>query len=42
MLHAVDAGEESRMRLGARVRVSWRAKTAGEIHDIACFELDDA
>ena len=42
MLHAVDAGEESRMRTGARVRVSWRAKTAGEIHDIACFELEDA
>ena len=42
MLHAVDAGDETRMRTGARVRVRWREETLGEIHDIACFELEDA
>lgn len=38
LLHAVDAGDESLMRTGMRVRVRWREKTAGEIQDIACFE----
>lgn len=38
MLHAVDAGQESRMRTGMRVRVRWRDETLGEITDIACFE----
>lgn len=41
-LHAVDAGEESRMRTGMRVRPRWRAERVGEIHDIACFEPEDA
>ena len=35
MLHAVDAGEESKMRTGMRVRVRWRDETVGEILDIA-------
>jgi uncharacterized OB-fold protein len=38
MLHAVDAGEESKMRTGMRVRVRWRDETVGEILDITCFE----
>ena len=38
LLHAVDAGSESRMRTGLRVRPRWRAETRGEIADIECFE----
>jgi hypothetical protein len=38
LLHAVDAGDESRMRTGLRVRVRWRDERQGDIHDIACFE----
>jgi uncharacterized OB-fold protein len=38
LLHAVDAGDESKMATGMRVRVRWRAKTVGEIQDIECFE----
>ena len=38
MLHAVDAGDESRMSTGMRVRPRWRNETVGEIHDLACFE----
>jgi hypothetical protein len=42
MLHAVDAGDESRMATGMRVRVRWRAEPAGDIHDIECFEPEEA
>lgn len=42
MLHAVDAGDESSMSTGMRVRPRWRAETLGEIHDIVCFELESA
>jgi hypothetical protein len=38
MLHAVDAGGESRMSTGMRVRARWRDETQGDIHDIVCFE----
>lgn len=41
LLHAVDAGDESRMATGMRVRVRWRDETRGEILDIACFEPVD-
>ena len=37
-LHAVDAGNESRMLTGMRVRIRWRAEREGHIHDIECFE----
>jgi uncharacterized OB-fold protein len=37
LLHAVDAGDEARMRRGLRVRVQWRDERVGEIQDIACF-----
>ena len=39
LLHAVDAGEASRMRTGVRVRPRWAAETQGRIQDITCFEL---
>jgi len=38
LLHAVDAGSESRMRTGLRVRARFRPERRGEILDIACFE----
>jgi uncharacterized OB-fold protein len=38
MLHAVDAGSESNMRTGMRVRARWRDETIGHITDLACFE----
>ncbi len=41
MLHAVDAGRESRMATGMRVTARWRDQTVGEIRDIACFVPED-
>lgn len=38
MLHAVDAGDEARMRTGMRVRARWRSERVGHIRDIECFE----
>lgn len=38
MLHVVDAGQESAMSTGMRVRVRWADETVGRIQDIACFE----
>lgn len=40
MLHVVDAGSESRMHTGMRVRVRWREQRSGMITDIECFELE--
>ena len=42
LLHAVDAGDPSRMRTGLRVRPRWREERVGEIHDIVCFEPEVA
>jgi uncharacterized protein len=42
MLHAVDAGSASAMRIGLRVRPRWAANRVGSIRDIACFEPADA
>ncbi len=42
MLHAVDAGEESVMRTGLRVRARWADERSGHITDIACFEPEEA
>jgi len=42
LLHAVDAGDESKMSSGMRVRVRWRDERTGEITDIACFEPEGA
>ena len=41
MLHAVDAGEESRISVGSRVRPRWAAEPVGGILDLACFELEE-
>ena len=38
LLHAVDAGEESAVSTGMRVRIRWREEREGHIHDIECFE----
>ncbi len=38
LLHAVDAGDESAMRTGMRVKPRWRAERVGHILDIECFE----
>ena len=38
MLHVVDAGSESAMSTGMRVKVRWADETVGRIQDIACFE----
>lgn len=38
LLHAVDTGDESRMRTGLRVRPRWRTEREGQITDIECFE----
>jgi uncharacterized OB-fold protein len=37
LLHAVDAGSESAMRTGMRVRARWADERVGAITDIACF-----
>ena len=41
MLHAVDAGEESRISVGSRVRPRWAAEPGGSILDLACFEVEE-
>jgi hypothetical protein len=38
LLHAVDAGAESRMSTSMRVVPRWAAQTTGSILDIECFE----
>lgn len=42
MVHAVDAGSESAMKTGMRVKVRWAAERTGYITDIACFEPEGA
>ena len=42
MLHAVDAGDESKLRVGTRVVPRWAAEPVGGICDISCFDLEDA
>jgi len=42
MLHAVDAGELSRMKTGARVKARFAAERIGHIRDLECFELEVA
>jgi uncharacterized OB-fold protein len=38
LLHAVDAGDESRMETGMRVAPRWAAEPTGSILDLECFE----
>jgi uncharacterized OB-fold protein len=40
MLHVVDAGDESRMSTGMRVKARFRDERQGHITDIECFEVD--
>jgi uncharacterized OB-fold protein len=42
MLHAVDAGDETAMETGMRVRIRWSDEREGAITDIACFEPEGA
>lgn len=39
MLHAVDAGDMSRIRTGSRVKVRWADERSGGVRDIACFDI---
>jgi uncharacterized OB-fold protein len=38
ILHAVDAGDESKMSTGMKVQARWAAEPSGSILDLACFE----
>jgi len=38
MLHAVDAGDQSKMSTGMRVRVRWTDDNVPDMGSIACFE----
>jgi hypothetical protein len=40
MLHAVDAGEESKLSVGARVVPRWANEPKGGIKDVVCFDLE--
>ena len=40
MLHAVDAGDPSKIKTGMRVVPRWRAERTGVMTDIECFELE--
>jgi hypothetical protein len=42
MLHAVAAGDASKMSTGMRVTVKWADETTGRILDIACFVPEEA
>ena len=42
MLHAVDAGDESKMSTGMRVKARWAADNVADITAIECFEPEDA
>lgn len=37
MLHMVDAGSESKMKTGMKVKAKWSEQTKGFMTDIACF-----
>jgi uncharacterized OB-fold protein len=41
LLHVVDAGEESKLSVGARVAARWAEEPTGGIRDLACFELEE-
>jgi uncharacterized OB-fold protein len=41
LLHAVDAGDESKLSAGARVVPRWADEPSGGIRDIVCFDLED-
>ena len=39
LLAAVDAGDESAMRTGMRVKARWAEERVGSIRDLTCFEV---
>jgi uncharacterized OB-fold protein len=41
MLHVVDAGDESKMSTGMRVKVRWAADPVPDMAAIECFEPED-
>lgn len=41
LLHAVDAGEEGRLSVGARVVPRWADEPRGGINDVVCFDLEE-
>lgn len=42
MLHVIDAPSPAAVSTGMRVRPRWREERVGEIHDIVCFEPEEA
>ena len=40
MLHAVDAGSEAKLSVGARVVPRWANEPKGGIGDVVCFDLE--
>jgi uncharacterized OB-fold protein len=42
MLHVVDAGDESAMATGMRVKARWRSEREGHIRDIEAFVPEEA
>jgi len=40
LLHAVDAGSESKLSVGARVVPRWAEEPKGGINDVVCFDLE--
>jgi uncharacterized OB-fold protein len=40
IVHAIDAGDASRLAIGARVRPRWVEEPQGSILDVSCFELE--
>ena len=40
LLHAVDAGEESKLSVGIRVVPRWAPQPKGGINDVVCFDLE--
>ena len=42
MLHAVDAGDESKMSTGMRVKVRWSPDNVADMAAIQCFEPESA
>jgi len=39
-LHAVDARDEKKLSVGARVVPRWAAEPKGGINDVVCFDLE--
>jgi hypothetical protein len=41
LLHAVDAGSEAKLSVGARVVPRWASEPKGGIRDVVCFDLEE-